>query len=64
MPHSVLKLLSCWQSRASPQDHDIIWNAIPWCLMWLILEGAELSGFRRCGTPYSVAEDASSSDST
>ena len=35
MPCKVSDLLACWRRRAG-SSKDVIWNAIPSCLMWLI----------------------------
>ena len=36
MPCTVLNLLACWKRQGLTKDQNIIWNAIPGCLMWLI----------------------------
>uniref|UniRef100_A0A2N9H2G8 beta-N-acetylhexosaminidase n=1 Tax=Fagus sylvatica TaxID=28930 RepID=A0A2N9H2G8_FAGSY len=36
MPCMVLNLLACWKRQGLTKDQNIIWNAIPGCLMWLI----------------------------
>ncbi len=35
IPCKVTELLACWRKRAS-SSKNVIWNAIPSCLMWLI----------------------------
>jgi hypothetical protein len=46
MPRKVSALLHCWRRKGSAHGMNIVWNAIPSCLMWLLWQERNQRAFK------------------